>query len=504
MHKVLIAWIGNTDLRASRGELGASLGPIGQAARSRSFTHLILVSDHARTAEASYSTWLRTITRADVKIHHVRLTSPTHFGEIYESAKSAIERLDNELGLANLRLTYHLSPGTPPMAAIWIILAKTSYPGEMIESSPEQGVKTVSLPFDIAADYLPDIVQQRDDEIVRLTQGLPPETPEFHAIVHQDKTMKRVLVQARRVALHDIPVLIQGASGTGKELLAQAIHMASSRRGGPFVAVNCGAIPTELVEAEFFGHVKGAFTGATQAREGYLEAADGGTLFLDEIGELALSAQVKLLRALQEGAVQKVGSNSLRKVNFRVIAATNRNLFNEVVKGGFREDFFHRIAVGVLNVPPLRERKGDLNPLIDYVLDRVNREFSKEPSWKHKKLSAGARNLMHRHPWPGNVRELFNCLSRAAIWCSEGTILTEDLREALFPISTENPAEGQVLNLSLGTDLRLQEILAKVARHYLSRALVEAKGNKTRAAQLVGLSNYQTFTNWMEKYGTEY
>ena len=161
-------------------------------------------------------------------------------------------------------------------------------------------------------------------------RGLPPEIPEFDAILHQDRTMKRLLARARRIALHDVPVLIQGESGTGKELLAQAIHKASSRRDRPFVAVNCGAIPAELVEAEFFGHTKGAFTGADHAREGYLETADGGTLFLDEVGELPLMAQVKLLRALQEGTIQKIGSNSSRKVNVRIIAATNRFLLDEV------------------------------------------------------------------------------------------------------------------------------------------------------------------------------
>jgi DNA-binding NtrC family response regulator len=503
VHKVLLAWLGITDLRASKGELGNSLGPIGQAARSRSFTQILVLSDHDRKVETEYAEWLRTITEADIKIHHVRLSGPTQFGEIYEGAKLAIAKLDKDLGLANARLTYHLSPGTPAMAAIWILLAKTLYPGELIESSQQQGVKTVSLPFDIAADYLPDIAQQKDDDILKLTQGLPPETREFNAIVHQDKTMKRLLARARRIALHDIPVLIQGESGTGKELLAQAIHKASSRRDRPFVAVNCGAIPSELVEAEFFGHTKGAFTGAEHARTGYLEEADGGTLFLDEIGDLPLKAQVKLLRALQEGTVQKIGANSTRKVNFRIIAATNLNLLDEVKEGRFREDLFHRLAVGVLDIPPLRERKGDLNLLIEHVLQQINREFAGQPGWKHKKLSVGAKNLMQRHPWPGNIRELYNCLSRAAIWSAGEVIQTEDIQESLFPVSSKIAGEGQVLNLQLGAELRLPDLLAKVARHYLSRALIEAKGNKTRAAELVGLSNYQTFTNWMTKYGIE-
>lgn len=499
----MLAWLGLTDLRVASGELGTSVGPVGQAARVRPFTHIILLSDHERKLAASYVNWLRTLTEAIIEVNHVRLTSPTHFGEIYEAATAAISKVYKQLGAHDVRLTYHLSPGTPAMAAIWMLLAKTMYPGEMIESSPQEGVKTVSLPFEIAADYLPDIAQQRDDEISRITQGLPPETPEFSAIIHHDKTMKRLMARARRIALHDIPVLIQGESGTGKELLAQAIHKASSRRYRPFIAVNCGAIPSELVEAEFFGHTKGAFTGAERARTGYLEEADGGTLFLDEIGELSLNAQVKLLRVLQEGTVQKIGSNSPRKINIRVIAATNRVLLDELKEHRFREDLFHRLAVGVLNIPPLRDRKGDLNLLIEHVVSQINREFASQPGWKHKKLSVGAKTLMQRHPWPGNVRELYNCLSRAAIWAGGEVIETADIQESLFPVSSKLAGEEEILNLQLGADLRLPDLLAKVARHYLGRALIEAKGNKTRAAELIGLSNYQTFTNWMTKYGIE-
>jgi DNA-binding NtrC family response regulator len=210
-----------------------------------------------------------------------------------------------------------------------------------------------------------------------------------------------------------------------------------------------------------------------------------------------------LLRALQEGTIQKIGSNATRKVNVRIIAATNRILLEEVDKGRFREDLFHRLAVGVLSIPPLCERKGDLNILTEHVLQKINQEFATQPGWKHKKLSAGARNLIQRHPWPGNVRELYNCLSRAAIWSTGEIIQAEDIQESLFPVTNKSSDQGEILNLRLGADLHLPELLAKVARHYLSRALIEAKGNKTQAAELVGLSNYQTFTNWMNKYGVE-
>jgi DNA-binding NtrC family response regulator len=314
--------------------------------------------------------------------------------------------------------------------------------------------------------------------------------------------MKRAILRARRVAPRSVPVLIEGETGTGKELMARAIHRASPRRNRPFMAVNCGALPPELVEAELFGHEKGAFTGATGRRSGHFQEADGGTLFLDEVGELPKPAQVKLLRTLQEGEILPVGSSRTRKVDVRVITATNRSLAAEVDAGRFREDLFHRLAVAVLRLPPLRERREDLSLLIDRILAQVNREGEEQPGFVQKKLSAGARNLLLVHPWPGNVRELQNTLRRAAIWSSDAVLTAEDVREALLPV-TGGSGQSQVLDRALGEGLDLPAILTSVARHYLQRALDETRGNKTEAAKLVGLPSYQTFTNWMKRYRVE-
>lgn len=347
---VLLAWIGLTDLKVARGELGDSLGPIGQVVTKRTFSEIRLLSDHDRKIDAGYLEWLSKKTAATMKVHRVKLSGATEFGGIFEAASTIILQVKKELDVKT-PLTYHLSPGTPAMAAVWILLAKTTHPAELIESSPEKGVRTVSFPFELSAGYLPSVTRRGDDEIARITHGLPPEAPEVDKIIHRCKTMKRVVAQARRLAGHDVPVLIQGESGTGKELITRAIHASSERKVGPFIPVNCGAIPPELVESEFFGHIKGAFTGAIENRTGHFEMADGGTLFLDEIGDLPLPAQVKLLRALQDKKFQRVGSSKIVSIDVRIIAATNRNLLEEVAVGRFREDLFHRLTIGFMLLP---------------------------------------------------------------------------------------------------------------------------------------------------------
>jgi transcriptional regulator with PAS, ATPase and Fis domain len=398
-------------------------------------------------------------------------------------------------------LTFHLSPGTPAMAAIWLLLAKTRYSARLIESSREQGVKEVSIPFDLSAEFASTADKNADDTLTRLMQGLPPESPAFTAIVHRCPAMKRTVAMAHRLALREVPVLVQGESGTGKELFARAIHQASSRSGKVFVAVNCGAIPQELVDAELFGHEKGAFTGAATARAGYFESADGGTLFLDEIGELPLASQVRLLRVLQEREVTRIGSARPKPIDIRVIAATNRILPDEVREGRFREDLFHRLAVGVLLLPPLRQREGDLGLLIESMLASINAEASTQPGFKHKKLDVGAKNLLIQHPWPGNVRELHNTLLRASIWATGDRITTQDVAESLAV--TVAPKAEFVLGRPLDNAISLPEIIADVARHYLERAMALTHGNKSEAARLLGLGSYQTLSNWLQKYGPD-
>lgn len=475
------------------------LGPVAQATMWRAFDEVHLLTNYAAEEERKFSTWLSSHSAATITLHHTALTSPTNYREIHAAASIVLAKLR---GLSPaVRFTYHLSPGTPAMAAIWILLAKTQFPGLLIESSKEQGVREADVPFDISAEIIPLLLQDSDRRLRESSIGVSPLSPAFEDIIHRSDAMQRVLERARLVAVRSVPVLIEGESGTGKELLARAIHRGSPRREKSFVAVNCGAIPAELVESEFFGHKRGAFTGAFSDRRGFFEQANGGTLFLDEIGELPLHAQVKMLRVLQEGEVTRIGDAGVIKVDVRIISATNRNLLNCVTAGSFRSDLFYRLGVAILNLPPLRERQGDVGALLDNFLNRLNNDGLSEPGHVHKILSPAARNLLIRHSWPGNVRELQNTLLRAAVWSYGEAISAEDVQGALLP-TTKNLSQG-ILDLPLGDDLNVQELLTTVARHYLGRAMRETGGNKTKAAKLVGLPNYQTLTNWLEKYNVE-
>ena len=487
-------------MRAPAESEAVGVGPIAQAIDAGTFDEVYLLSDYDNKSVGPYLKWLKARTNVRIEVLPEPLSGPTQFGEIYEAAVRGVQRALGE-GRREVALTFHLSPGTPAMAAVWILLGKTRFPAELIESSREHGVRTASVPFDISADFIPDLLREQDERLREASAGEPPDAPEFADIIHRSRVMVRLIQRARRVAVRNVPVLVEGESGTGKEMLARAIHRASPRRDRAFIPVNCGAIPGDLVESELFGHERGAFTDAKEQRKGYFEAANGGTLFLDELGELPPAAQVKLLRVIQEGEVVRLGATKPVKADVRIIAATNRTLTQEIADGRFREDLFYRLAVAVLNIPPLRERTGDVALLIDRLLLQVNREAAAEPGYQEKKLSAGAKNLLMGHGWPGNVRELLNTLRRAAIWSDGPSISSEDVREALLPAVV--PERQDMLRRPLGGGFNLPDLLREVARNYLRRAMDEAHGSKTKAAELVGLPSYQTLTNWLDRYGVD-
>ena len=496
MPAIILAWIGQTDLDCAAGRR-PGLGPVAGVVAARRFDALVLLSNYPAVRNRAFVSWLEDGGAPAVHLRSEPLDDPTDYRAIHGAVVRAMDFARDEFG-PDADLTVHVSPGTPAMQAVWVLLAKTRFPAELIQSHEETGIRPVSIPFDIAAEYVPALLRDADEKLARLTAGLPPKAPEFDDIIGRSPPMRMAVARARRVAPHDVTVLIEGESGTGKELLARAIHAESRRRHGPFEEVNCGALPEGLVESLLFGHTRGAFSGAVRAHAGHFGAAGGGTLFLDEIGELRLDAQVKILRALQEKTVRRLGSDQAIRVDVRVVAATNRDLRAEVAAGRFREDLYYRLATGVLRLPPLRDREGDLTPLVDHFLAAANRKFADQPGVEQKVLSPTARNLLLRHPWPGNVRELQATMDRLVLWAPGPRVTADDVRQELLQPASDGP--GDLLGRPLGDELELPQLVAELSRHYLERALVEANGNKTRAAELVGLPSYQTLTNWMKRY----
>ncbi len=313
-------------------------------------------------------------------------------------------------------------------------------------------------------------------------------------LVGKSKPMQEVYTQIEKVAASRGTVLIQGESGTGKELVAKAIHSASPRKSGPFVVIDCGAIPEQLQESELFGHVKGAFTGAIATRRGLFEEAQHGTLFLDDVTELPLGLQAKLLRALQEGEIRRVGDSRMIRVDVRIIAATNRDLEEEVRQGAFREDLYYRLNVFPIRLPALRDRREDVPLLAEHFLARVAEETERP----RKRLAPDALRVLTSYPWPGNVRELQHALERAALLSEAELIGERDLPPQLV-------APGEALTVVLPEDaLAIPETTARVVRdverELIRRALARTANNRTEAAKLLGLSR-RALVYKLKEYG---
>ncbi len=364
-----------------------------------------------------------------------------------------------------------------------------------------------------------------------MSQAAPPAKPQpgvgsrpvvgrpspYRDILGAHPKMRRIFRLVSRVAPTDSTILIAGESGTGKELIARAIHLQSRRASGPFVPVNCGALPENLIESELFGYVRGAFTGAQAGRPGLVEEGDGGTLFLDEIGEMPLSTQVKLLRTLENGEVRRLGENETRLVDVRVVAATNKDLLAETRAGRFREDLFYRLNVVTIELPPLRDRREDIGLLATYFLDRVSRKLGRAGL----RFTPQAMALLERYDYPGNVRELENAVERAAT-LSEGNLigpaeLPADFRTPrMLPQAAQLATEGRrppatspasVLGSTLDSAAVLDPgaerdgwSLADVEREHIERVLVRHRGNVTNASKQLGISR-TTLWRKMRLYG---
>jgi two-component system response regulator GlrR len=411
----------------------------------------------------------------------VRLEAVGYRATLVEGGEEALARAQEEAydlaivdlkmegmdGITLLEKLLHIHPYLPV-----IILTAHGTIASAVEATKKGVYDYLTKPFD-PKDLLHRLekaleVRRLKGEVERL-RTLVQEHYHFDNMVATSEKMQQVLRQVAQIAATDSTVCLYGESGTGKELIAKAIHVASRRSRGPFVAINCGAIPEGLLENELFGHLKGAYTGADQAKRGLLQQADGGTLLLDEIGELSPALQIKFLRVLQEREFYPLGAGQPTKVDIRLIAATNQDLGKAVGEGKFREDLYYRIHVIPIFLPPLRERQEDIPLLAHYFLQRFSQEISKEiPGF-----SPEAMQRLMLYGWPGNVRELANVVERAVVLATHG-IITPDL--LLLGRKEAQNSRPELLSL--------KEAREEFERAYLIQALTAAKGNVSRAAEL--------------------
>jgi len=301
---------------------------------------------------------------------------------------------------------------------------------------------------------------------------------DFQGVIGSSPSMHKLFVLLEKVIGAATTVLIQGETGTGKDLIAWTIHSNSPFKHKPFIAENCGALSENLSESELFGHVKGAFTGAIKDKKGIFEIANGGTVFLDELGEMPASMQVKLLRVLQDGQIRYVGSNKRKKVKFRLIASTNRNLEEEVKQGNFREDLFYRINIFPIYLPPLRERKEDIPLLTSHFIDLISKKLTRKPA----RITSGALEHLSQYDWPGNVRELQNEIERALTLIGEGDEIREEHLSEKIILSPENFSKFQDFSRNL------QELKNQFEKRVVFETLRKTKGNRTHAARMLGLT----------------
>ncbi len=360
---------------------------------------------------------------------------------------------------------------------------------------------TKPFPPDALRLKIDRVLKHRDDRQERMRLGeenryLREEIDvRYGEIVGKSDKIREILSLTERISGADSSVLIYGESGTGKELVARAIHNASSRSSGPFVKVNCGSLPRELVESELFGHEKGSFTGAVRLKKGKFELAEAGSIFLDEIGDIPLDTQVKLLRVLQEKEFDRVGGERTLAADVRVVAATNRPLKEMVTDGVFREDLYYRLEVIPLLLPPLRERKEDIPLLAEHFLIKKCREMN----LPLRRLTADALELLCKYPWPGNVRELENVIERTVVLGDGVTIGASDLP---LGAGDEGGEDDQVQMKDVGGDVMLNERLEGLEKKLITEAMGKAQGVKTKAAELLGIKTSALYYK-LDKYGVE-
>ncbi|WP_417884381.1 sigma-54 interaction domain-containing protein [Vibrio rumoiensis] len=485
----LLSWLGRTDLDRAKDDRLASIATI--ALKGSVLDEVIILASTWEDEWHDYRDWLKkklTLagrSKTSIVIQRVRLLSPIDYSSITKVMHKQLDAV-----CANSDKVYlNLTSGTPAMAAVSVLLGKGIVKCQLVQTSPQGEIIEVDIPIDFAAEYK----KSSSSAISQLASQNPALNSAFNAITAKSELMHDVIRKAQKLAYSDLPALILGESGVGKEVMATAIHKASQRSDKPFRAVNCGALPENLVDSILFGHVKGAFTGAHKDHAGLFEQADGGTLFLDEVGELPLNIQVKLLRALQQKEITRVGDVDTNSVDVRIIAATHQDLFSMTADGSFREDLFYRLAVGVIEVPPLRKRKEDIPELINTFMLEINRQAENHPLFGCKEISEHAIKFAASYSWPGNIRELWNTLHRAVLWSEDDCISVDELKSSILSSDKEIVSQK---GFSIPGDIT--QHIDNIKKNYVIQALEMASHNKSKAAELLGLNSHQTLNNWIK------
>ncbi len=421
----------------------------------------------------------------------VSATSGEQALEIYQPDKFDLITLDIKMpGIDGFEVLSRIKQLSPQQQIVII----TAYGAQKIaiEAVKKGAYDYFTKPFDI--DELRLIIR-RSLECSRLNcenKQLKDELNkryDFDEIIGSSGKMLEVFELMKKVVSTEVTVLIQGESGTGKELAARAIHFNSSRKDNPFVKMNCAAIPDGLLESELFGHEKGAFTDAAAKKIGRFEAANNGTIFLDEIGDMSLATQAKVLRALQEKEFERVGSTQSIKVDVRIIAATNKDLFRAVKEGEFREDLYYRINVVNLQLPHLRQRREDIPLLFEHFMDKFNQEFNKQI----KHISLEAMELLMKYAWPGNIRELENVLQRAIVLAEKDIITKTDLPFYIQCLDNEIKIETEAVDFSKSLTETVRDIVDDVEKQIIIKALKKTNWNRTEASRLLRISRKSLF-----------
>ncbi len=495
MTDVLLTFTGFHD-PYSKGLVGQEeqLGPILSLVSARTFERVVLFATpntEDRTTETKAEIEKRG-SGVEVEIRNVSLEDPTDYAAIFRALRRHIRELAEEHPEASFSIA--VASGTPQMHACWVLLAASGeIPAKLLHVRPPRFV-TKDRPLvgevDLTANEFPS-VRATTTEI----EAAPETPPDLNVAIRQlgivgdHPAMNAALEMAGTLASSDAPILIRGETGTGKELLARLVHRLSGRPSDIFVALNCAAIPPDLVESILFGHKKGAFTGATSNQTGKFDLADGGTLFLDEVAELPMPMQAKLLRVLQDGMVESIGEPKPHQVNVRIVAATNRDVAQSIKKEKFREDLYYRLNVGEVILPPLRERRSDIPKLALHVLDRVNATM-RSP----RRLSQEALARLQSHAWPGNVRDLENVIERSVRLSRDSVLAADDLLIS-EPVSYADPLDTLP---EPQPGFALDEFLSSARKQLILRAVEIAGGNQSEAARLLGMTP-QAVSKFMKK-----